>query len=212
MNYIPSISNISPRFRRLAGGAALALLACATSCGPQKKTVEDVAKPNTMTSAAAELAMEALDGMGVTSGKRIIVWSALPAGSESLLNAFREEAQSRKLEIVRVDVSSAAAERGGAEYAQMAGDGGLADWLGRVEPVDAIVLFSPPDSLPKVPGALRTKRSKTLIVGFEFNEMPGLMKAGLADAAVISRPGAIAPEKKATREQLKGLLQIVTKP
>lgn len=175
-------------------------------------TAEDFSKPNDMTRAAAEMSVEALKGMGVTSGQRLIVWSALPAEQESLLNAFRAEARSGGLEITRVDVSSSAADRGGVEFTNLSGDGGLTDWLGRVEKTDAVVLFSPPASLPKAPADLKTKRSKMLIVGLEFNEMPALMKAGLADAAVISRPGAVAPEKKVSREQLKDLLQIVTKP
>ncbi len=211
MNNTPSTTNINPRLRWLFRGGALALVACVASCGSGNTTAEDFAKPNDMSRAVAEVSVETLKGMGVASG-RLVVWSALSPEQESLLRAFRDEAKARNLEIVRVDVSTAAADRGGVEFANMAGDGGLVEWLGRVERVDAVVLFSPPATVPKVPEALRTQRSKTLIVGLEFNEMPGLMKAGLADAAVISRPGAVAPEKKASREQLKELLQVVTKP
>ena len=189
----------------------MALVCCATlaaSCG-RKWSADDFSRINPISEAAAEHAMEALGALGVGPGGRLAVWSAMPPEQESLMNAFREKAQAGKLDIVRSDVSEAAAGLGGAERTLTTDDGGLGAWLATVEPVDAIVLFSPPTVVPRLTPAMRAKRPKILLVAIEFSEPPALLAAGLADAAVISRLDAVAPEGKPTRQQIKDLLQVV---
>ena len=209
MNSTPSIINTNrPRGAALPWIALVCCAALAASCG-RKWSTDDFSRINPISEAAAEHAMEALGEMGVGTGSRLAVWSAMPPEQESMMNAFREKVQGGKLDIVRSDVSEAAAGLGGVERTLTTDDGGLGAWLGAVEPVDAIVLFSPPTVVPKVPPAMRAKRPKILLVAIEFSEPPAMLTAGLADAAVISRPDAVAPEGSPTRQQIKDLLQVV---
>ena len=165
----------------------MALVCCATlaaSCG-RKWSADDFSRINPISEAAAEHAVEALGALGVAPGGRLAVWSAMPPEQESLMNAFREKAQAGKLDIVRSDVSEAAAGLGGAERTLTTDDGGLGAWLATVEPVDAIVLFSPPTVVPRLTPAMRAKRPKILLVAIEFSEPPALLAAGLASVFAL---------------------------
>lgn len=180
----------------------------AASCG-RKWSAEDFSRINPISETAVDLAAEALGDLGVSSGSRLAVWSAMPQEQETMLNAFREKALGEKWEIVRMDVSDAAEQVGGAELVLTSGDGGLGAWLGSVEQVDAVVLFSPPTVVPNIPPAARARLPKIVLIAIEHSEPPAMLTAGLADAAVISQPDAVAPEGKLNKKQIRALLQIV---